>query len=284
MAQPVKTAARAAESKLHNRQKEQKLETAGMMRWLLTYADMITLMLALFIILFAMSTISRVKVQAFAKEVSGGFNNVWSINQPPNGGSNGQQSFGANANIPTLQRELQKYVEKNQLQNQVQIHVQRHNLVITLLSDLSFYNSGSARIRPQTLKILDTVSGFLKATNNPVRVEGNTDNVPIHTARYPTNWELSTARAVNVVRYLVEHDALDPTRIAASGYGKFHPRVSNDTAAGRQQNRRVDIVILNQSDIPAPNAQTNRLSPAKKRVMKPGSKAAHPSTQPKSKG
>ncbi|MDH2910309.1 MAG: flagellar motor protein MotB, partial [Candidatus Eremiobacteraeota bacterium] len=119
MAQPVKTAARAAESKLHNKQKEQQVETAGMMRWLLTYADMITLMLALFIILFAMSTISRVKVQAFAKSVSGGFNNVWSINQPPNGGSNGQQSFGASANIPTLQRELQRYVQKNQLQHQV---------------------------------------------------------------------------------------------------------------------------------------------------------------------
>src|SRR5215469_17187606 len=100
MAQQAKTAARAAESKFRNRPKEQQLETAGMMRWLLTYADMITLMLALFIILFAMSTISRVKVQAFAKSVSGGFNNIWTVNQPPNGGANGEQSFEASSSIP----------------------------------------------------------------------------------------------------------------------------------------------------------------------------------------
>ena len=103
MAQPIKSAARAAESNRPRKKSEEKLETAGMMRWLLTYADMITLMLALFIILFAMSTISRVKVQAFAKSVSAGFNNVWTVNQPPNGGANGEQSFEASSSIPAIQ-------------------------------------------------------------------------------------------------------------------------------------------------------------------------------------
>jgi len=115
MSQPIKSAARAAESGLRKKKSEEKLETAGMMRWLLTYADMITLMLALFIILFAMSTISRVKVQAFAKSVSGGFNNVWSINQPPNGGANGEQSFEASSSIPAIQKELEKYVKQHWL-------------------------------------------------------------------------------------------------------------------------------------------------------------------------
>ena len=216
-----------------------------MMRWLLTYADMITLMLALFIILFAMSTISRVKVQEFAKLVSAGFDNVWSVNQPPNGGTNGEQSFNASANVPAIQRELQQYVQQHKLQNQVQVHLDRRGLVITLLSDKSYYDSGSAELRPQTQQILDEIYQFVKKNGNLIRVEGNTDNVPISTAQYPTNWELSAARAIGVVRYLVEHDGLDPTRVSAAGYGEFRPRKPNDTDANRQQNRRVDIVLLN---------------------------------------
>ncbi len=245
MAQPAKTAARAAESKFRNRQQEQKIETAGMMRWLLTYADMITLMLALFIILFAMSTISRVKVQEFAKLVSAGFDNTWSVNQPPNGGTNDTQSFNSSSNIPAVEKQLEEYVQQHQLQKQVQIHMDRRGLVITLLSDKSYYNSGSAELRPETETILDGISGFLKKNSNLIRVEGNTDNVPISTSQYPTNWELSTARAVNVVRYMVEHDGLDPTRASAAGYGEFRPRRPNDTDDNRQQNRRVDIVLLN---------------------------------------
>ena len=245
MAQPAKTAARAAESKFRNRPKEQQLETAGMMRWLLTYADMITLMLALFIILFAMSTISRVKVQEFAKLVSAGFDNVWSVNQPPNGGTNGEQSFDASAYVPAIEHELQQYVQQHKLQNQVQVRMDRRGLVITLLSDKSYFNSGSAVLRPETEQVLDEIYTFIKREPNLIRVEGNTDNVPISTSLYPTNWELSAARAIAVVRYLVEHDGLDPTRVSAAGYGEFRPRKPNDTDADRQQNRRVDIVLLN---------------------------------------
>ncbi len=245
MAQPAKVAARAAESKFRNRQEEQQLETAGMMRWLLTYADMITLMLALFIILFAMSTVSRVKVQQFAKLVSGGFNNTWSVNQPPNGGTNGSQSFNASTSIPQIAQQLARYVQQNHLQKQVQVQVTARGLVVTLLSDKSFFNSGSAELRPGTQKILDVVATFLKKNRNQIRVEGNTDNVPIDTALYPTNWELSTARAVGVVRYFVENDSILPTRLSAAGYGEFHPRTPNATSGQRQENRRVDIVLLN---------------------------------------
>ena len=216
-----------------------------MMRWLLTYADMITLMLALFVILFAMSTISRVKVQQFAKQVSGGFDNTWSINQPPNGGANGSQSFESSSSIPSIQKELEKFVRQNHLEQQVQVHMDRRGLVITLLSDKSYYDSGSAEMRPETLKILDGVTKFLKRNDNLIRIEGFTDNVPIHTASYPTNWELSTARAVNVTRYLVERDGIDPGRVSAAGYGEFKPRNKNLTEEDRQQNRRVDIVLLN---------------------------------------
>ncbi len=244
MSQPIKSAARAAESGLRKKKSQEKLETAGMMRWLLTYADMITLMLALFIILFAMSTISRVKVQAFAKSVSGGFNNVWSLNQPPNGGANGEQSFEASSSIPAIQKELEKYVKQNHLENQVQVHAESRGLVITLLSDKSYYDSGSAQLRPQTVNIIDGIAPFLRRNGNEIAIEGNTDNVPISTSQFPTNWELSSARAVGVARRLVESDGINARRISATGYGEFRPRTKNTTDAERQQNRRVDIVLL----------------------------------------
>ncbi len=245
MPQPIKSAARAAESRFRKKAEETKVETAGMMRWLLTYADMITLMLALFIILFAISTISRVKFQEFAKDVSAGFDNQWSVNQPPMGGSNAAQAFNSASRIPMIQKQLQQYIAQNHLEKTMQVRMDRRGLVISLLSDKSYYDTGSAQLRPQTKKILDEVDVFLKKNDNLVRVEGNTDNVPIATYQYPSNWELSTARAVNVLRYLVEQDRLPPQRISAAGYGQYRPRTDNSTPQQRQQNRRVDIVLLN---------------------------------------
>jgi chemotaxis protein MotB len=248
MAQEIKAAARAAESNLRKRGGEKELETAGMMRWLLTYADMITLMLALFIILFAISTISRVKVQSFARSVSGGFNNVWSVNQPPNGGANGEQSFEASSQIPAIQKELEKFVKQNHLENQVQVHAEARGLVITLLSDQSFYDSGSAQLRPQTQKLLDGMAPIIKKSASGLAIEGFTDNVPIATSLYPTNWELSAARAVGVARYLVEKDGVSPRRISATGYGEYQPRNKNATESQKQANRRVDIVLISQGN------------------------------------
>ncbi|HTV73743.1 MAG TPA: flagellar motor protein MotB [Candidatus Acidoferrales bacterium] len=249
MAQPIKSAARAAESNRPRKKSEEKLETAGMMRWLLTYADMITLMLALFIILFAMSTISRVKVQEFAKSVSAGFDNVWTVNQPPNGGANGEQSFQASSSIPAIQKELEKYVKENHLEQQVQVHAEARGLVVTLLSDKSFYDSGSAEIRPATLKILDGIVPLLKRNNNQIAVEGYTDNVPISNSLYKSNWELSTARAANVTEYL-QQDGVTGARLSATGYSEYRPRNGNVTDEQKQQNRRVDIVLLSGSAAP----------------------------------
>jgi chemotaxis protein MotB len=252
MAQPIKTAARAAESNRPRKKSEEKLETAGMMRWLLTYADMITLMLALFIILFAMSTISRVKVQEFAKSVSAGFDNVWTVNQPPNGGANGDASFEASSSIPAIQRELEKYVKENHLEQQVQVHSEARGLVVTLLSDKTFYDSGSDEIRPEALKIIDALAPILKRNGNGVAVEGFTDNVPISTAKFKSNWELSAGRANNVLERL-QADGVAGSRLSEAGYGEFHPRNANTTDAQRQQNRRVDIVLLNGVSAPGTN-------------------------------
>ena len=227
-----------------------------MMRWLLTYADMITLLLALFIILFAISTISRVKFQRLATAISGGFNNADSINNPPNGGTTGNEAGRTEeANMASAKQQLDKYIAQRNLRSKVQTRLDRQGLVITLLSDKTYYDSGSAELRPETKQLLDVVAKQLRKLPNDVRVEGSTDNVPIATAEFPSNWELSAARATGVTRYLVEQDKIVPTRISFAGYGEFHPKFPNDTDAHRQQNRRVDIVILNGVNTPVAGAE-----------------------------
>lgn len=217
-----------------------------MMRWLLTYADMITLLLALFIILFSISTINRVKLQRLVHDISGGFNSENAINNPPNGGATGDRTGNqGDANLQQLQKQIKAYIQKNRLESKVQTRIDKRGLVITLLTDKALYDSGSAELLPETKKLLDEIDTPLKKTTNEIRVEGNTDNVPIATSAYPTNWELSAARATGVTRYLVEHGGLNPTRLSFAGYGEFRPVRKNDTEADRQSNRRVDIVIVN---------------------------------------
>jgi chemotaxis protein MotB len=225
-----------------------------MMRWLLTYADMITLLLAMFIILFAISNVSRVKFQRLATAISGGFNSSDSANNPPNGGVTGNEHGRTDeANMGSVKAQIDKYISRQNLQSKVQTRIDRQGLVITLLSDKAYYDSGSADLRPETKELLDVIGAQLRGVRNEVRVEGNTDSIPIATAAYPTNWELSAARATGVTRYLVEHDKIVPTRISFAGYGQFRPKFSNDSDVHRQQNRRVDIVILNGK--PAPGVE-----------------------------
>ena len=215
-----------------------------MMRWLLTYADMITLLLALFIILFSISTINKVKLQRLVHDLGGGFNSQDAINNPPNG----MTTSATKDDLQAMQQQLQSYIQSQSLQKSVQTKITRdgkkRELVITLLSDKQLFDSGKADIKPFTKKILDEVYRQLKTRQNEVRVEGNTDNVPISNDQFPSNWELSAARATGVARYFVEDDGLAPRRISALGYGEYRPRVANDTDAHRAQNRRVDVVIL----------------------------------------
>jgi chemotaxis protein MotB len=235
---------------------EGPLEGAGMMRWLLTYADMITLLLALFVILLSISTVDRVKLQRLVHDISGGFNSDDAINNPPNGGTTGRLP-GAVSKDPDLGRintTLQAYIRLNSLESQVSTRINRRGLIITLLADQSLYASGSADLPPKTKRLLDEIDSVFRPTRSHLRIEGNTDNVPIQTSTYPTNWELSAARATGVTRYLVEDKGLSPLRVSLAGYGEYRPRADNETPAGRRFNRRVDIVILNAATTKADQA------------------------------
>jgi len=126
----------------------------------------------------------------------------------------------------------------------VAVELDRRGVVVSIRESGSFA-TGSAEVSLQAREVIGEVAAAVRDIGNLVRVEGHTDDVPIHTARYDSNWELSTARATNVVALLVQAHGIDAVRLSAAGYSEFHPRVPNDSVANRARNRRVDVVILN---------------------------------------
>jgi two-component system copper resistance phosphate regulon response regulator CusR len=149
------------------------------------------------------------------------------------------------ANLATLQAELQHALQREIAQHAVALHRESEGLVISL-REFGFFDSGSASLKPSALPALDRIASILAVRTCPLRIEGHTDNVPIHTAQMASNWELSTARSTELVRLLIVRYRFPPERLAAAGYAEYHPIASNDTPQGRAQNRRVDVVILSE--------------------------------------
>ncbi len=127
--------------------------------------------------------------------------------------------------------------------HEVVLKANREGLVISL-QEIGFFDSGSAELRPASEGAVQRLVNVLKTQDNNIRVEGDTDNVPIHNAQFASNWELSTARATEMIRLFITKYDVPPTRLSAAGYAEYHPVASNDTEDGRAQNRRVDIVVL----------------------------------------
>jgi chemotaxis protein MotB len=207
---------------------------------------MITLLLALFIILFSISTISKVKFKALAHEMSGGFSGTDADNRPQD-----RNAVQDARSLDELAVQLQRYVRVHHLTKYVTVHTEKRGVVLSLRTDSAMFESGSAVLQPQAGELIHELAGFLVAPAQSwrlLKIEGNTDDVPIATPLYPTNWELSTSRAVAVTRHLSEHDGIAPNRLAAIGFAEWHPVVPNDSDANRLLNRRVDIVVLRYRD------------------------------------
>ena len=149
------------------------------------------------------------------------------------------------ANLNTLQTELQQALRQEISSHAVALHRETEGLVISL-REFGFFDSGSTALRTSAMPALDRIASILAIRTCRLRIEGHTDNVPIHTAQVASNWELSTARSTELVRLLIVRYQFSPERLAAAGYAEYHPIASNDTAQGRAQNRRVDIVILSE--------------------------------------
>jgi chemotaxis protein MotB len=212
-------------------------------RWLISYADFITLMFALFVVLYSVSM-----------KNAGDRNRAYkSIDKAVAGKQEGNSGQGANGKAEAQVKSAQPR-EVAQLKQQIDHHL-RHfknpgitvttdsrGLVISL-SAVSFFASGDSTIDPQKLPVLDAVIEILNPLNNEMRVEGFTDSMPISNKRFADNWDLSAARAGSVLRFLIEHSSIHPEHLSIAGYGPYRPVASNDTEEGRSLNRHVDIVV-----------------------------------------
>ncbi len=184
------------------------------------------------------------------------------ISSPPEGEL---EAASSEAELSLLQSELQQALQHEIAMHSVALHREEDGLVISL-REFGFFDSGSATMKPAALPALDRIASILAVRTCRLRIEGHTDNVPIHTAQMESNWELSTARSTELVRLLIQRYRFAPERLSASGYAEYHPIASNETPQGRAQNRRVDLVILKErvlkTAIAADVAASSKPSPA----------------------
>jgi chemotaxis protein MotB len=255
-------------------------------RWLLTYSDMITLLMALFVVMWSMANVNTSKYEALSMSLKEAFSGKilpgGSAPLMPGSASKAEQAApeppiptimpavgqdeakgdGTRSDAPQkeledlekLKREIDAYAQRHGLAREVQTTIARRGLVVTVLTDKVLFESGSADIEPRENKLLDALARLLKSqVRNPIQVEGNTDNVPV-SGRFPTNWELSTSRATAVVRYMIRRGVW-AGRLSATGYADRHPVATNATDAGRRRNRRVELVVLRRHSDPGQGGQ-----------------------------
>ena len=252
-------------------------------RWVVSYADFVTMLLALFMVMYALSQLDISHMKTFSNSIDRAFDgNSKQTNKSTTNldekskllklFKTTETSVYIDNNTPlTLDKsskELKKQLSsfenqipvesanfenirktiKNEFNNTQNINVIREPRGILIrLNDTVLFDRGSDIIKDKALNVLDKIAVVLKKEPNSIRIEGHTDNLPIKTDKFPSNWELSTARATNIIKYLIEVHKLSPNRISAAGYGEYMPISSNDTEIGRSENRRVDIVVLSSS-------------------------------------
>lgn len=225
-------------------------------RWLITYADMITLLMVFFIVLYSMANTDLKKFAQVAESMRVAFNVVGfgSNTGAVLGDSAGGRASGRAAPIfPELspqQRdfvavssELTAFAVETGSTGDISVNMNMEGVIISLSEGLVF-EPGSAELRPESMAVLSEIARILRTIDNSVRIVGHTDNVPTNSPLYPSNWELSVARAVAIVRYLVEEEGIGPERLLPAGQAEFKPLVPNNSRAGRATNRRAEIVII----------------------------------------
>lgn len=235
----------------HNQQSDEQNSSS----WLTTFNDLVTLLMVFFVLLFSLSSIDVNKMVDFQYALQSGLGILKEGNQvsvdvkddnPVEDMANLQkQAEGRTAAPPeqTMQHNIEAAL--GSLDRDIGIRVSYTQQGARLsFEDGVLFDFGRADISFEGYSVLDKLAGVIQKMPYPVRVEGHTDNVPIHTKRFPSNWELSTARAVNVVKYLADAGRIDPQRLSAVGYGESKPIVTNDSPVHRAKNRRVEIVLL----------------------------------------
>ena len=234
--------------------------------WLIPYADLLTLLLALFIVLFASSQIDQKKFEqikmSFQAALSGGPSFMDNMSPIPSSDSVGvdneakeeeekkdeseleEQMRQETEQLMELKRKIDQYIDENGLTTQLETQLDNQQLKITI-SDNTLFASGSAQLKPESRELAVTISELLEQyPNYEVVVSGHTDNVPIKTSQFPSNFHLSAERALSFMAVLLENPGVGQERFSSVGYSEYKPVASNDTAEGRAQNRRVEVSIV----------------------------------------
>ena len=259
-------------------------------RWLVSYADFITLLFAFFVVLYASAAADKKKQSQLSVAIDSAFNSLGlfaSSNRQPSSGAAesgkdpavipmnivmGEDVLAAarvKEDLQKMQDELQQRLSNAVAQHTVAIKMGRDGLVISL-REAGFFDPGTAQPRAEAYPTLRQVAAALGKTPYNLRIEGHTDNIPIHTVAFDSNWELSAARATRIARLMLEMHALPADRLSAAGYSEFHPVDSNATASGRANNRRVDLVVLPRSQTDFQDPRVPKQSGAWHRIIDDG--------------
>ncbi|MBD7935514.1 MULTISPECIES: flagellar motor protein MotS [Cytobacillus] len=230
----------------NRRSKRNRNNKKGAPLWMVTYSDLVTLVLVFFILLFSMSQVDMTKFKA----VSDSFNKVGIFQSsssilPEDGRESvsDETETGTPHSLDSLVQEVESYLKSNGMENVITANRNERGVVLVLQEQVLF-ETGQADLIEDSFGFLEKLGIMLKEMPNLIRVEGHTDNRPIETYRYPSNWELSSARASSVIRYLVENNEIEPSRFTAVGYGETRPIVANNSSENWEKNRRVEVIIL----------------------------------------
>jgi chemotaxis protein MotB len=240
--------------------RKRKEEHANHERWLVSYADFITLLFAFFVTLYAISQVDAKKMTKLVHSMQSAFDTrVFDPgSQRLSLGDSAAPSIEETRLIentsvirdPAFQgvrQTIQQRLVRENFVDKVRFIEDRRGLVISL-TEAGFFDPGAATMKKSSFKVLATIAESVLNIPNQIRIEGHTDNTPIHTSQFPSNWELSTARATYLISYLTSHFPFQPHRLSVAGYGEYRPISSNATAEGRTNNRRVDLVILSEAE------------------------------------
>jgi chemotaxis protein MotB len=233
-------------------------------RWMVSYADFVTLLFAFFVVLYATSEIDKAKMARLSSAITAGFTSL-GVGAPPGGAVIVIPSTVPADHLSTARPEETADAIRRKLEATLAEELKRRNValrqtpegIVLSLREVGFFDSGSATLRASSMDTFDRIGSVLRSISSNVRIEGHTDNVPIHTSLFQSNWELSTARATEIIRLFLTREGLAPARLSAAGYAEYHPIADNSTEDGRRSNRRVDIVIVAPREItPTPAAPT----------------------------
>lgn len=243
------------------RRKRKQQEEGGSDGWITTFSDLMSLLLTFFILLFSMSSVSEEKFNSASQSIQNaligeaagssiiegsGISNLDTGN-----GTGGTEQNESTNEIPQkvteMYEEAMAIIEEEGIEDQISVSSDQDGVYLDIQESILF-GSGDANISNEGKEALDSLTELLEFSGNDIIVEGFTDNVPMQSAKYPSNWELSSARAMAVVRYLVEENNIEASRMSGRGYGEFNPVVPNDTAENRAKNRRVNIVLVYQPE------------------------------------